>query len=308
MRDSISRRGILIAGGGLLLGACGSATSSSAGARTTPTTSRSSSTSKPGATPHGRASDTATASASGRIAPLPEVKQWQPNTNDVYPPAKLTAVRRIEALGNTRETATQVIDAQYGGILTDTASVLVVCRSWRRRGEHITEGGATYDVRLSRTGERWRVTAIHPSQPGAAARTLPTAARDVLKNNRIALPPAARADVESGKVHVSVLHAMLGLAETYEIGVSVVRSGHPIHVFGSDRLSDHPRGRAFDTWQINGHAVIDPSTSRRLVIGFMEAAASAGSYNVGGPYLLGSAPQYFSDNTHHDHVHAGFLA
>jgi len=40
---------------------------------------------------------------------------------------------------------------------------------------------------------------------------------------------------------------------------------------------------------------------------YMHAAAEAGSYNVGGPYLLGSAPQWFSDRTHHDHVHAGFL-
>ena len=38
----------------------------------------------------------------------------------------------------------------------------------------------------------------------------------------------------------------------------------------------------------------------------MEAAAAAGAYNLGAPYLLGAAPQYFSDNTHHDHVHAGF--
>ena len=38
----------------------------------------------------------------------------------------------------------------------------------------------------------------------------------------------------------------------------------------------------------------------------MHAVAAAGSYNVGGPYLLGAAPQWFSDDTHHDHVHAGF--
>ena len=38
----------------------------------------------------------------------------------------------------------------------------------------------------------------------------------------------------------------------------------------------------------------------------LNAVAAAGSYNVGGPYLLGSAPQWFSDDTHHDHVHAGF--
>jgi hypothetical protein len=107
-------------------------------------------------------------------------------------------------------------------------------------------------------------------------------------------------------VHPSVLTSMLKLAGTYRIGVSVVRSGHPKFVFGTDRLSDHPRGRAFDTWRIDGRMVVDPATPRSLVTRYMEAAAAAGSYNVGGPYLLGSAPQFFSDQTHHDHVHAGF--
>jgi hypothetical protein len=37
----------------------------------------------------------------------------------------------------------------------------------------------------------------------------------------------------------------------------------------------------------------------------MRAAASTGSYNVGGPYQLPGST-YFSDNTHHDHVHAGY--
>jgi hypothetical protein len=41
----------------------------------------------------------------------------------------------------------------------------------------------------------------------------------------------------------------------------------------------------------------------------MRDAAAAGSYNVGGPVQLsgGTAPdQFFSDATHHDHVHIGF--
>jgi hypothetical protein len=52
--------------------------------------------------------------------------------------------------------------------------------------------------------------------------------------------------------------------------------------------------------------VVDPRTSRQLVTDYMHAVADAGSYNVGGPVLLGAAPQWFSDETHHDHVHAGF--
>jgi hypothetical protein len=80
-------------------------------------------------------------------------------------------------------------------------------------------------------------------------------------------------------------------------------------VFGTTRPSDHPVGRAFDVWRINGHPVVDPATSRALITQFMRAAAAAGSYNVGGPVQLSggaTANQYFSDNTHHDHVHAGF--
>jgi hypothetical protein len=47
---------------------------------------------------------------------------------------------------------------------------------------------------------------------------------------------------------------MLELARTYRIGISVIRSGHPINVFGTNRPSDHPRGRAFDGSPASGEA------------------------------------------------------
>jgi hypothetical protein len=239
---------------------------------------------------------------------LPGVTPWRPGPGELVPACKLAAVRRIEAAGNGADAALQVVDAQYGGLLVDTASVLVVTRSWHRAGRKILPTGHTYDVRLSRSGSAWRVTAVHPSRPGAAAPTLTPAARRVLASDRITLPPAAAADIRSGQVHDSVLVAVLAVARTHRPAVSVVRSGHPLHVFGTTRLSDHPQGRAFDTWAIDGHAVADPRTPKTLVEDYMHAVADAGSYNVGGPYLLGAAPQWFSDATHHDHVHAGFTS
>lgn len=224
------------------------------------------------------------------------------------PEAKLAAVRRIERLGNGADRRVQVIDAQYGGLLATTASVLVVSRSLTRHGDHIEDGGHTFDVRVSLLGGRWRVTAVRPSRPGPASPRPTTAARHVLASDRITLPPAAYADVASGAVHDSALEAMLTVSRHWPIHISVVRSGHPIYVFGTDRLSDHPRGRAFDTWRIAGHVVVRPTTPRTLIRAYMEALASAGSYNVGGPILLGAAPQFFSDRTHHDHVHAGFAS
>ena len=265
---------------------------------------------RPASTPQATAaSRTVSGSPTPTAAPLPGVTRWHADPRDVEPAAKRTAVRVIEHRGNTRSSAVQVIDAQYGGILASSASVLVVCRSWTRAPSGaVRPGGATYDVRLVRSSGGWRVVAVHPSRPGPPAGRLSGAARRVLRHPRIDLPPASRADVLSGQVHDSVLTAMLTLARRFTLGVSVVRSGHPIYVFGTSRLSDHPQGRAFDTWRIDGHPVVNGGTPRRLVIGYMEAAAAAGSYNVGGPYLLGSAPQFFSDATHHDHVHAGFAS
>lgn len=287
----VDRRGFLALGVGALLSACSAgppASTASRPARRSPRPSP----------------ERTTTSQTSPGAPF---HPWRPDPNDVEPAAKVAAVRAVEARGRSRGSALEVLDAQYGGLLTDAACVLVVCRRWApASGPPMPAGGSTYDVRLVRSSGGWRVTAVHPSRPGPPAARLSATARRVLAEPRIELPPASRADVLSGAVHDSVLTAMLALARTYRIGVSVVRSGHPTYVFGTSRLSDHPRGRAFDTWRIDGQMVVDRRTPRRLVVGYMDAAAAAGSYNVGGPYLLGAAPQFFSDLTHHDHVHAGF--
>jgi hypothetical protein len=236
---------------------------------------------------------------------LPAVRPWTPGRGELLPEAKLAAVQAVQKLLARPNTVVEVIDAQYGGLLADTASVLVPCRTYSIANGKLVTAGTTVDVRLSRSGQTWRVTSQHPAQPGSAARTLTAVAKQVLASDRIILPPASAADIRSGNIHDTVLTAMLSLAKTYRIGISVIRSGHPLNVFGTDRPSDHPRGRAFDTWQINGRAVVDPATPRALITAYMRAAATTGSYNVGGPYQLSGAT-YFSDRTHHDHVHAGF--
>jgi hypothetical protein len=293
-----SRRVVLLAGAGLFAEGCSGHASDDEPAAPSGSASSARSDPSPSASP--------TPAPSRSPAALPDVTPWRPGPGELVPACKLAAVRRVEGAGNGRDTALQVIDAQYGGLLTDTASVLVVTRSWRRAGDRVVPGGQTYDVRLSRAGATWRVTAVHPSRPGPAARSLTPTAHRVLASDRIDLPPAATRDVLSGQVHDSVLAALLTVARSHRPTVSVIRSGHPLLVFGTTRPSDHPQGRAFDTWAIDGHAVVDPRTPRTLVEDYMHAVAAAGSYNVGGPYLLGAAPQWFSDDTHHDHVHAGF--
>ncbi|BBH15948.1 hypothetical protein Back2_02350 [Nocardioides baekrokdamisoli] len=238
---------------------------------------------------------------------LPAFMSWQPHPGEIQVEAKLAAVRRIERAGNVSGRRLHVIDAQYGGLLSDSASVLVVCESWALDHGRIVSDGHTFDVRLIRSGTAWQVTLVRPSSPGRPQAGLSTAARRVLATSRISLPPAARGDVEAGQVHDSVLETMLAVSKRWPIAVSVVRSGHPQYVFGTTRLSDHPRGRAFDTWAIDQVPVVAAGAPNPAVPAYMEALAALGSYNVGGPVLLGAAPQFFSDQTHHDHVHAGFL-
>ncbi|MFJ2400194.1 hypothetical protein ACIOUE_02760 [Streptomyces xanthochromogenes] len=326
---------------------CLGAAACSGGAKSSPAPSSSGGGSRgPSAAASPTGSPSASGSPSGPADTLPKAVPWRPGPGEIEPAAKLAAVRLVEALGtwpagqSGREAAAarlvalgvseslavqladesgslapsadaavvRVIDAQYGGILSDTASVLVVCDQPTLAGSAVHHGGTTVDVRLSRDSGGWAVTALHPAAPGPA-KALGPAARDVLAQSRIELPPASVADIRSGAVHDSVLRAMLQLAGSYRLSVSVVRSGHPLDVFGTDRPSDHPLGRAFDVWRIDGRPVVDPSTSRSLITGFMRAGAAAGSYNVGGPVQLAggaTANQFFSDDTHHDHVHVGF--
>ncbi|MGI8578676.1 MAG: hypothetical protein ACR2KG_12370 [Nocardioidaceae bacterium] len=337
--DPIDRRGFLALGAGLVLGAAGCKSTASS---RSPAQSDGTSTSGASDAPAPQPAPSASTSTPTSTARLPTVQAWRPDAGDLEPAVKLVATQVVEAIGNwtvrghgTRAAASriaalgqtgglvteagsllgdapsaalQVVEAQYGGLLSASASVLVVCRQWRTGpGGALTGGGTTIDVRLRKTAGRWHVTALRPARPGPPTATLSTLARRVLAERQITLPPASMADIRSGHVHDSVLTALLTLARSYRIDVSVLRSGHPTYVFGTGRLSDHPRGRAFDTWRVNGQRVVDPATSRQLVASYMRAAASASSYNVGGPVQLsGVGNQFFTNPTHHDHVHVGF--
>ncbi|MBC8091024.1 MAG: hypothetical protein H7Y15_03615, partial [Pseudonocardia sp.] len=113
----------------------------------------------------------------------------------------------------------------------------------------------------------------------------------------------ARADLLSGGVHDAVSAAVLALSERWRVHVLVLTGGHPEHVFGTDRTSNHTRGRAVDIWALNGVPVIDRAASPWREA--MRAGTDAGASEVGGPEALG-LPGHFSDQIHQDHLHLGF--
>jgi hypothetical protein len=201
-----------------------------------------------------------------------------------------------------------VVDAQYGGILSASSSVLVVLRQWMLTadGRSVSTGGTTVDVRLVSASPRWRVTVVYPAQPKPPDSALPAVAAGLLAQPRLRLPVAARADVRSGTISPLTMATMRQLSREHVVDVSVVRSGHPLYVFGTNRLSDHPRGHAFDIWAIDGRTVLDPA-NRALTEQVMRRGIALGAWQVGGPVDLdGGGSLYFSDNTHHDHIHMGF--
>jgi hypothetical protein len=147
---------------------------------------------------------------------------------------------------------------------------------------------------------------VNPAHTNPPSPALEKDALRLLANSRAALPYAARADVRSGDVATSVVNAIDALSADYRIAVSVLISGHPTYVFDTTRVSDHIRGRAVDVWAFDGVPVVDRGDSP-AVRRFMRAAAQTGAYQVGGPSNPdGFGAQYFSDLTHHDHIHIGF--
>ena len=270
---------------------------------------------------------------------LPKTRPWTPKAGEIDPSIKARATLLLESVGawtggrgtlvaaQIRASAAgfnpnlvealaalygegesaviQVRDAQYGGILSSSASVLVVVDQWRLMPDgSIRAGGTTVDVRLAQTSPHWRIVEVLPAHPGGSTSHLSLSARRVLSDSRIRLPYSARGDVHNGNVHDSVLKLLLELSALHLVDVSVIRSGHPLLVFGTSKPSDHPRGRAVDIWALDSRPLVVPS-NHLLATSAMHFAASKGAYNVGGPVLL-HGPQYFSDRTHQDHIHLGF--
>jgi hypothetical protein len=320
-------RGVALVGLGAGLSAC------SGDAREAPTVGAQ--------TPTRAGRPTASTSPTDPAAALPSVQRWRPNVADVAPAVKLQAVRLVEAAGSwtpgqggaeaaadrlSQEgfdadlagsltpllaegdaAVVEVVMAQYGGILASSASVLTVVNQWvlNGRGE-VVPGGTTLDVRLVADEPRWRVTEIRPARPRRPVADLSRSARTILDNARVKLPHAAASDVESGAVGDDVLAAVNDLSSEYVVDVSVLRSGHPIRVFGTDRRSNHTDGRAVDVWAVDGRPVIERG-GRDLVTRFMRDASQVGPYQIGGPVNLdGGGTFYFADATHQDHIHLGF--
>ncbi|WP_369054702.1 hypothetical protein [Kineococcus terrestris] len=207
--------------------------------------------------------------------------------------------------------AAGVVYPQYGGLSSGrrTASVILVAEQSlldAAAPDELRRRTLTVDVRLVRSGDTWRVTdVLVPDVDFELAVPARPQVRAVLDDDRIALPDPARFDLLQEDVHVRVAELLSAYAELWPLAVQDVRSGHPFHVYDTDRPSNHTLGRAVDIRSFDGVPVIDQERCPWREA--MEFAAAWGVTEVGGPVDLGPRP-YFSDLVHQDHVHCGFGA
>lgn len=282
--------------------------------------------------------------AETQASPLPAVGSWRAGPGEVLPEIKEAATGFVEtagtwsaagegapgALGARLEAAglppalasaasplveesaaaatVEVVYPQYGGLTADVSSVIIHLR------QHLlgTDGSASVrelvlDVRLSRSPSgTWAVTGVVLAPPLDPVQPVSPVAEAVLANENIVLPGPARQDILSGRIQDSVLSILAAAAQTHVLDVLVVYTGHPEHVFETDRVSDHTLGQAVDIWRIDGQPIVDPTTPPQLVADVMLTAGELGATSVGGPFdVNGDGRGYFTDAVHQDHIHIG---
>lgn len=204
----------------------------------------------------------------------------------------------------------EVIYPQLGGMHDDMASVMVVVRQRLVDGQGSAEEVTrTLDVRMRREDDRWAFSALASGGgvPVPRPDDVDTWASAVLDHERIWLPDSARWDVHRGDVAAELLEVMVALAERTEYAVAVISTGHPSRVFGTQRPSNHDRGRAVDIYEVDGRLVVESRDEGGSLYGVARwLYDDVGVPELGSPWSFdGRGGRSFTDPVHRDHIHIG---
>lgn len=290
----------------------------------------------------GSATPRTTASTTTTTVALPPAVRWQPSPNEVEPGLKTVAADALMALltyelgggspaaARTRiatlpaeptiadtiapllaadsSSAADVVYPQLGGFTGRAASVMAVTRIRRLAAGEITTSTRTIDVRLELRSGAWRVTALGSlgGERIAIPDTLPPIAKEVLGHPRIDMPESGQWDIARGLIDERILRILLDLARDREIRVTVLSAGHPLEVFGTNRASNHIKGRAVDVWFIDGLVAEQqaPTSPLRPVV---QQLLDSGVTELGAPFDIdGARDANFTNTVHRDHLHIGF--
>jgi hypothetical protein len=220
------------------------------------------------------------------------------------------------------ESRGEIVYPQLGGLSlggsVDRCSVMVVVRQ-----DLVDDNGDEHtvtrcvDVRLINRDDQWRIEDLADAggKPVDRPGNLPKIAQTVLDHDDIELPDSARWDIHSGIVDERLLRQMRDIAGLFPYSVCTLRNGHPVNVFGTDKVSGHTAGRAVDIWKVAGEPVVlqQPEegtdayrfTGRLLRDGVPELGSP---WDLDGPPVPGQLRPSFTDAVHADHIHVAFKA
>ena len=271
----------------------------------------------------------------------PAVSRWTAPAGEDYPQAKQTAAQAaIEALTYARgddasraaarlgpaavgrgqlaaalepavdpdmRSAAKVEYVQLSGLAADSAGAMVVIEQ-RLQDEAGRWRAVTrvLDVRLLLTDGAWSLDEIASVGGSELPRpdSLSPEAAQVLDDPAIDLPDSARWDIYRGDVDPALLATLADVAKKYELGVTVLASGHPPNVWGTDRESAHTRGFAVDIWEIDGVPVSDQREVGSAAYELASSLVGGGAAQLGSPWVLGPGGSVsFTDAVHADHLH-----
>lgn len=212
-------------------------------------------------------------------------------------------------------TAGEVVYPQVGGLvpLSPEATKAVMMVVVRQR--LLTPRRSTYDVvrtldvRLAVQDGQWRVVELASAggEPVDRPAGLDPRAVRALDHPALELPDTAVWDVHAGRISLDLVDLLSGLADRAALSVAVLRTGHPVNVFGTTRASNHSQGRAADIWRVGGAPVVTTGASTGPAGVVLDAAladrrlSQAGS--PPGSDRDGRRRRSFSDLVHKDHLH-----
>jgi len=204
----------------------------------------------------------------------------------------------------------QIHYPQLGGLTDEKVSVMVVTRQTVGSGL-VPEFSVvrTLDIRLVMSETGWVFEAL--ASAGGAFDSVEglELAHAVAADPRIEMPDSARLDILGGEVSPVLLEVMLDIADITPFGITVMATGHPYHVFETNRVSHHTGGRAIDINRVGDRHVIDDrdgsSTTRTLVQRLWEDPRVV---QVGSPWDTDGGPaRAFTNTVHQDHIHVAVI-
>ncbi|MCJ7724819.1 MAG: hypothetical protein MUP76_00305 [Acidimicrobiia bacterium] len=201
----------------------------------------------------------------------------------------------------------EVVYPQLGGLKNGRVSVLVVARQTVGSGSEVDFSVVrTLDVRLIQGESGWEFDEL--ASAGGVFHDLEglALAHAVALDPRIEMSDSARLDILGGDVSPVLLQLMADLADVTTYGITVMSTGHPYHVFETDRVSHHTLGRAIDIHRVDGTLVVDDRDGDSSAMAIVEWLwANPDVIQVGSPWDLDGPEdaRSFTDVVHQDHIH-----